>query len=391
MLRTLPRRHICRAMLSMTVGAVFLVLWLCFSGMESPLSAETTFIKYAEAVRSYIMGDRQRDCVPQDVSLINIAYDKALADSHDNFGFRNGNIAVTDRSKLHELLRLADSLDTYRCIILDVYFDQAVTTEADSALYGIISGMPRVFVPKHRDAALPDSMILDNAYYADYATSLFVSDFERYPLFAAGEPTVANAAYALLSGTDIRSFGLLSADGSNVALKSVMPSLRIGALQEYDPEGVKQYYNLGEDILAYPDMDVVSELMDDKIVIVGDLTDRDMHPTFRGMVAGPVLHYDVLHDLMQRHHVVSWTVLLLVWLCFSAIVYYVTFKGPHLVIKDKTLNFIIGFVGLSTILSLVGVSLYMVFDIVFDIVMTAAVFALYRQIVMLKRKSWKIF
>ena len=78
-----------------------------------------------------------------DVLFVNIAYDKKLiAYNNAEFGFPEGNIDVTDRSKLYKFLHLARKANNYKFIFLDVRFekgyednDTIIGKTIDEALY----------------------------------------------------------------------------------------------------------------------------------------------------------------------------------------------------------------------------------------------------------------
>lgn len=134
---------------SLIVSAInaFVVFILCYTIDNLPYSfvGDATLGQRFDQVKQFV-SSKDED-IPSDLLLINVAYDRELVDVTDDFGFPKGNIDITNRSKLLELLtRLNNS--HYKYIVLDVSFSNEHKTEQDSALFNLIHKMKRIVVAK---------------------------------------------------------------------------------------------------------------------------------------------------------------------------------------------------------------------------------------------------
>ena len=84
----------------------------------------------------------------KDALFINVAYDKQLIEKNDEFGMTVGNVDITDRTKLLELLNRLTETNKYRYIILDVRFEKGFNSEVDSSLFAKIKDMDRMITTK---------------------------------------------------------------------------------------------------------------------------------------------------------------------------------------------------------------------------------------------------
>ena len=171
------------------------VLLLCYLLGNTPYSLgdEESFVQYLYIAKEQLSPtDKQ---LPPDVLPINIAYDKQLVDCTDEYGFPQGQTAITDRTKLLRFLQLAEQNGRYRYILLDVFFGADYATPADSALFATIARMKRIVIPRHRGEALADSLLLSKAAYSDYSTSINEGNFVRYEYLPGGQSSIAWRMY----------------------------------------------------------------------------------------------------------------------------------------------------------------------------------------------------
>lgn len=119
------------------INAVVLFL-LCYFVDNLPYSfvGDATLGQHFEQLKQYFQSPKED--IPEDLLLVNVAYDRELADVTDEFGLPKGNIDITDRKKLYDFLTKLQKAD-YKYIILDVSFSEEYRTENDSTLYSVIS------------------------------------------------------------------------------------------------------------------------------------------------------------------------------------------------------------------------------------------------------------
>ena len=142
--------------------------------------------------------------------FINVAYDKQLVDKCDEFGMPVGNIDITDRTKLLELLNLLTETNTYKYVILDVRFEKGLESKIDSSLFDKISHMDKVVCANHRDIELADSALYAKAAINDYTSTIVAANFTRYKFIRGGKTSLPLHVYGDLTGKTIKKYGLLS-------------------------------------------------------------------------------------------------------------------------------------------------------------------------------------
>lgn len=374
------RSIIRKACLSLLLAVFTLLVWLWVSGLSIPLTGEVTLLKYIEILKNAMDINSHDDELLREATFINIAYDKELVPVVDEYGFPKGKMAITDREALYRLLQLANANGAYRQILLDVYLDPMLTTDVDSMLYNLIAQTPRLYIPKHSHMALPDEVLRAKAAYSDYFGINGQNDFMKYPLFIHGESTLALKMYAEATGSECHDGWITASMNGRMMMGSIIPSLRLAALPEYNGDGEKIIYNLTEDILSVGDSLLTNSLLGDKDIIIGDLSESDMHDTFRGMVPGALIHYDTYLDLLHGHHFIRWWYLLLSGLIFWLICHHILWGTNSLHFKNHVVQVIIGWFSYSVLLSMMSILAYLVFSSVFDLFITSIIFTLYRQI-----------
>lgn len=243
------------------------------------------------------------DSIPDDVLLIDVAYDKQLVDYYID-GFPVGQYVITNRQKLLDFLMKAKHANNYKYIMLDVIFEKGIESPEDSALFSLIASMNRIVIPMHEDALLQDSCLYSKAANADYRVTWEESNFARYQFIHDGKESIPLRMYKELNNGYIHKWGpLFFSKGwlcrNGIALK--MP-IHLG---EYQEEGkLKQYSRLylGADLLAMDSIVPIGQEIKDKIVVVGDFKD-DVHDTYLGCLPGSIICLNAYYALSQGDHI----------------------------------------------------------------------------------------
>ena len=89
-----------RRIILISIANAFVILLLCYlyDNMSISLDSDATTRQWFERARS-ICG-MNTDSLPDDLLIVNIAYDRQLVDVTDNDGIVKGNTDITDRQKL---------------------------------------------------------------------------------------------------------------------------------------------------------------------------------------------------------------------------------------------------------------------------------------------------
>lgn len=313
------------------------------------------------------------ESVPSDLLLINVAYDRELVSVDDEFGMPKGNIDITNRSNLLELLgNLRKS--NYKYIILDVSFTDGYHTEVDSTLFGLISSMDNIVVAKSETTRLADGIFAGKARYSDYSTHISESNFVKYEFVRNGEPTLPYQVYLDLHGNSISHFCGFYFFKGRLANKSVVLRHPIKLWNKFQTnQGVGdfaklQYYNLGSDILDI-ELDI-SAIANDKIVVIGDFTEDDIHETYLGKIAGPVINLNAYYALVNDNLTIPYSEIVFILLLYTVISYLIIKRIPVAAaipyiknIRSRFIQFVISFIGISTLLITISILLYVLFGL----------------------------
>lgn len=254
------------------------------------------------------------------VLLINVAYDKAVADVALN-SLDYGKVAITDRAKLLEFLQRAERADNYRLIFLDIHFDKDVTTPYDSALFHQILSMRDVWFSHHQGVTLPHDSLKARALMNDYYITLTNSDFSRYPFLQHDKES---ASLTIVSKLDpnhrtIKRHGPIYCYDGKLCTNSPFLPIRGGIVLQRDDGEAPDAYNLGNDLIEMPE-EYVAEDLDGKLVIVGDFK-NDTHNTYAGSQAGSYLVYLACKSLMEGKHIVNWWLELFLFVLHALLAY----------------------------------------------------------------------
>lgn len=385
--------------LKISLFNALVVLLLCYFIDNLPYSfiGDATVGQHFEQIKHVF--NPSSDDIPSDLLLINVAYDRELVEVADEFGFPKGNIDITDRTKLLRFLtQLKES--EYKYIILDVSFSKEYQTDRDSALFNLICEMDNIVISKSDNFEIADSILIGKARYSDYSTHISESNFVKYEFIRNGEPTMPYQVYQDLYGNSISSFaGFYFFKGRLVNKSAVLRfpitlwnKLKIqGKSEEF---GQLQYYNLGSDML---DLNVdIHEMAKDKIVVIGDFCENDLHDTYLGKIAGPIINLNAFYALVNNNISISYIEIVFLFILYFTISLYFL-KGIDIKryipfakkARSKTFSFIFSFIGLSFILTLIGLFCYILFGWDINILIPSIYFSIFGIIIKYRKITSK--
>lgn len=327
-----------------------------------------------------------------DVVFVNVGYDKKLIEKNDEFGFQLGNVTITDRKKIAQILQKLNNIDTYSYIFLDVVFEKGYEDiEADSLLLEEIKRTKRIVIATHPDIELMDGSLQSVAAWNNYDATIIDSNFSRYLYLEKGKPSMPLFAYNSLTGRTISKKAFLYFSNGKLCYNSLFVRFPIVGTEEYGKDDVKQYYNLGNDILEnYSDADLAL-LCDGKYVFIGDMVE-DMHDTYAGSETGPAITYYAFKELMEGRHIVNYLLSV-----FLAILYFLISMSlfsekawldkMSLAIfnRYKLLRFLMSFIGYMVVLTLCAILLGVLFDTYISILLPSLYFTIQKTITDYKR------
>lgn len=320
-----------------------------------------------------------------DVMFINVSYDKQVVDYTYSGGNLTGKIDITNRETLLKFLQVAERINNYKYIFLDIRFEKGINTPVDSALFDQISRMRDISFSRHSDIINKDAKSRDKSAINDYYSTI-LSSFARYEFLQNGEESIPLRLYsATVSGhPTIKKHGLFYTCNGHLCYNSPFMSIPEDFNEGHDIDGNQNYYDLGPLLLDenfFSDEDWKIET-NNKILIVGDFI-NDLHDTYRGLQPGSFLVYLAYKELVNNAHIVSWTYIFCMFIVYFMIAYAILSNKNWMdlpcvkkITKNKLTHFILGFIGYSLVLTIIGIISFTIFNIVSNVILPSFVFSI---------------
>ena len=269
------------------------------------------------------------DYSDDEVLAINVSYDRVLV-PYSISKLSQGTIDITDRYKLLVLLDSLSKWNNYKYIACDVRFDDQFTTEWDEALFKLISEMRDITVARGKDDSYP-SILSDKVSNSSYSELLSGDGFLKFSYKSSDN--MDNMAYRMwkeIDGGRIKKHWWGYSSGGWPCVSSFVPDLKYStrindsSRRKANYNLVEDVYNLGASILSefYEDPEIY-KLFDNKIILIGDFKEADIHDTIKNRIAGPEILFNEYLGLKNGAHKVRIWVMILLFLVFSAEISYV--------------------------------------------------------------------
>lgn len=327
------------------------------------LGSEKLQLQMLEYVRQRIKGP-QTYYATDSVLMVDVHYDKVMVTERkqapDGTWMEMGEVPVTDREKLLRLLRCLEARNyDYRYIMLDVRLEASTRQPEDTALWKMIANMPRLVIARPMNSEQASPLLKEKSGVAQYNTTLWETDFLKYPLYLGSIPSMAMKMYEDTTGREIRQWGPIWVDGCLA---------RSSMILTWDFVDCSQRFYLG-DLLA--DLEGGGDDSWDgcpkgKYILIGDFED-DIHSTFFGEMPGTLLIYNAYLSLLQHRHLLSPILLALLFCLFWALAW-LTLS------RNRLFSWLCSFWGYAGFLTIFCFITYLVFNEVYDILMTTLIF-----------------
>lgn len=386
--RTITHRK--KAFLITLIAAVMALLLclICYVMNNFPLFTGESLDQYAWAEWVFDHNTSEKG-LGENCVLVNLTYDKQLVTVLDEYGFEKGNVDITDREKLLNLLQMLNSTKTYRYIFLDVRFEKNIDSPQDSALFTTICSMKNIVIATHADMEISDSILFKKTGISDYYSTITATNFIRYEFLHDNKLSMPLMAYHELTGRKITRHGIFYTDNSNLCQNSLFLKFPLRDFSEYDKDGNKIYYNLGADLLANYDEESLAELVKNKDIIIGDFIE-DRHDTYAGLQPGSVILYTAFQSLMKGEHIVKPIVIILEWILFTVIITTILSRWSLVdkvvfIQKRKFLSFLVSLIGYSFVLALFSHIVFLSYGMTIIVVLPSFIFAFLKHVVKFKK------
>ena len=297
-----------RCIWAVIISIIVLSLNYFICNTSFPLPDEMKIMRNWDIIKEFC-GER-KGYFPDDISLINVAYDKELIVFKDkeikdkeikDKEIRDdtlGETAITNRRKLLEFLNIAKEANNYKYIFLDVNFEEGYISESDSALFKTIIEMDRIVIPRHEGQKLQDDRLYAKAAISDYTVTREENNFSRFQFIHNGMESVPLKMYEDIYNKGIHKFGPLYFSNNWLCRNGITLKLPFTISEDYTQKNII-LPNLGENTLKYGS---VADDIEGKIVIIGDF-ENDMHDTYIGKQPGAIIILNAFHALVQGDHI----------------------------------------------------------------------------------------
>jgi hypothetical protein len=325
-----------KVLLSFLSGFIILIItWVCQNHNFS-FSAEDSFISKLSYWKFKVFSSKPKHNAG--FVFINTGKDLALVDDTAE----SGNIAVSDREKLYQLLHFVDSIPqkpVFTVVDLQFYYRYSINPVIDTLMQDVMNKNQNLLI-----AILPDNTaksgyalpLYKAKYgYSEYAT--YGSGFNKFRIVNQRNihsiPVIMHEA---VNGAVYKDNGIYATCNGKLCMSAIWPSYYLNDIDlmqnKYSPHS--QYYTLGDIVLGMQaNPEAFSKVFENKIMIVGNF-ELDTHTTPLGKMPGSVIVADIYLSLLNNHHIVSIWFLLLSLIVFSGLSYLAWFsKVPEVKLR----------------------------------------------------------
>ncbi|MFY0651926.1 MAG: CHASE2 domain-containing protein [Cyclobacteriaceae bacterium] len=362
---------------------VFFALYL----MKLPwLAGDEKFLIWSSSAIKF----NNRDMPSSDeFAFINTSYDLQLIDRFDEFGFPVGNQVITDRQKLGMLMDiLASGEKKPKYVICDIHFVDS--TDFDKELHAALRKMDNIILSSHlNDSGMVDVPIFNdiNRGLSDYVIGSIFDGVYKYQLFYQDTLKLTPLkVHEKLSGEKAEIMGPLVKIGDRWTLNNFIMNYRVVQKDILDMEAGFNPVSLGE-LLFLEDKDI-QDFTADKIVVIGDFFEADMHETLFEITAGPLILINAYLTIKEGDAVANIWFFFIVFAVFLYLSYMVFVEGDYMEKKITKLfgtiaiaKYLAGFASYITILALLSLLTFFLFHIHLNIFFLAVAFYLMDKIV----------
>lgn len=299
-----------------TFFLIFTSLWLV--NQHLVLGDERILFQVTAGIKKIILGLENKPD-PKDFIFINNSYDNMLIERQDEDGFPVGNQPITDRRKLAMLFdRVNKRPGSYKYIVCDIFFKDS--SQYDSIFISKISNTKNIIIPYHlNDSGRTDLPFINvNRGLADYRSIQYV--FMKFALTSNDTmKSLPLRMYEDISGKKFISSGIFSKIDGKPSFNTVVIDFKLRYYELIDRNAERMYniVNLGE-LLRMNDS-VFYRAINNKIILIGDFYEHDIHQTLFGKMSGTLILLNVYFTLLNGENLISIGLLLLLFIGFFLI------------------------------------------------------------------------
>lgn len=284
-------------------------------------------------VDTYILSD-DTTSLPYNFAFIDVAWSKALIPKYDSLGIQIGNDAITDRETLVDFFKLINNSEHKpKFILCDIFLEES--TQYDSLLQIELDQLDNLVIPITKESDQVKKPVVTSNF--GLATILeHRGNFLKYRyIFSDTLRQLPLVMHEELMNTKYQQWGvLLRSDSGKYFFNNFIPTLRIASF-DLKHQGGNMLHLYIDELLTVKD--IAPTFLRDRIVIIGDFENLDRHQTIWGDMPGALIVANAFLALEYQDNLISWQLLLFLFLCYILITYFAILPKPWL--KRRALMF----------------------------------------------------
>ena len=317
--------------------------------------------------------------------FINVCYDNTLIDKVDDDGFVLGNQDITDRKKLARFFKAVNEYPSHKLILTDITFEES--SPFDSLLEKQITKVPRLICSYHQksDTSYNKPIFDVPIGLSDYSND---GDFLKYKFIRNKTiKTTPVVMFESITGKTLRPSSFFFNYDNSYFLNNCILDLRIrdyhlkqNSVVSDSLEFHAKYIQLGDLLMMteYLGNQFIGNEIKNRIVVLGDFEDRDLHGSTVGNIPGALILANGYLSLKNKDNEVTFFMILYLLICYFILSYFL-FSADNLNIENffgsfiwlSRFKFVLEFLGYFIFLFLMAFSVYIIFGIQYSVILIA--------------------
>lgn len=326
---------------SLSVFSAFIMVILTFFLLESnrTYGDDTFIIKYSSIFKKLILGIDDKPG-QNELLFVNVSYDPMLIEKLDADSIPVGQQVITDREKLTRFFKVINQKpDNYKYIFCDIFFKDG--SEYDEDLNSEIVKAKNLVIPYHGSGEGKYQLPLFdvNRGFADY--DYIEGSFLKFRLLQ--DDTTQSVPLILFDKINNGKFekkGWFYFSNNKLCFNNIILDQKVRKFDIIEGMSPNPYpfVHLGEFVSLSDSM--INETVKNKIVLVGDFHERDMHNTVFGKTPGTIIVLNAYLTLLAEDNVIPFLFFPYLFICY----FYLSFRVFNTnktsgVLKEKIKSF----------------------------------------------------
>lgn len=326
------------------------LMCLCLWLLSLPITPEDEYqiIRLTSLLKNIGLGYEKKP-LQTDFLFVNVAYSKELVPKFDETEiFPIGNEAITNREKLALLIRNLENIP-YKYLLTDIHF--VGKSPNDSILNKELAKSNRIVVSYHYnlESGKYEHPVFDvNKGLSDYTANKesIIKQGEGFLKFEMMQndsvPSLPLVMYQDLTGEGLTEGKLFYELGNRKVLNDFILNFRIRRFDLFESKNPYLLLNIAD--LLIMNQDVLRQFTEDRIIVIGDFTDRDIHDTIYGKTPGSLILVNAYLALLNRDNEVRLQLFVLLFIIFYGLSLMAFYS------QEKSKDWLRGRIGLQSVL-----------------------------------------